>query len=84
MKIKRTDTVMVITGKDAGKTGKVLRVLPKHNQVLVEGINQYKRHVKKQANQEGGIVAIERPLHVSNVKTVTESKKPQTTKKGNK
>ena len=55
--IKKDDTVMVITGKDAGKTGKVLQVLPSNGKVIVEGINVVKRHTKPtQKNPQGGIM----------------------------
>ena len=52
-KIKKDDNVIILTGKDRGKTGKVLRVITKKDKVLVEGVNTYKRHVKGQAQIEG-------------------------------
>lgn len=68
MKIKKGDTVMVITGKNAGKKGKVLDVNPRDKRVLVEGVNKVKRHQKPtQAMPQGGIIDKEAPLHVSNV-----------------
>lgn len=68
MKIRKNDSIMVITGNDAGKTGKVLKVFPKNNRVIVEGINIRKRHTKpNQKNPQGGILEKESPIHVSNV-----------------
>lgn len=68
-KIRRNDEVIVITGKDKNKTGKVLKVLTRENKVLVEGINVHKKHQKAnpQLNIEGGIVDKEAPIAVSNV-----------------
>lgn len=69
MKIRRDDTVYVIAGKDRGKTGKVLRVFPKASRATVEGINLVKKHMRRtQENQQGGVIAVERPLHISNLK----------------
>ncbi len=68
MRIKKGDTVVVIAGKDKSKTGKVLRVLPKENRVIVEGINMVSKHQRPDPNnQQGGIINIEAPIHVSNV-----------------
>src|SRR5690625_1003184 len=78
-KIKKDDLVQVITGKDKGLQGKVLRVLPKKNRVLVEGINRVKRHLRagQFGETEGGIVESEAPIHISNVAVVDpESGKP--------
>jgi large subunit ribosomal protein L24 len=67
-KIKRDDKVKIITGKDKGKIGKVLKVLNKKERVLVENINMVKHHTKPSAqNRQGGIVEREAPLHWSNV-----------------
>lgn len=68
-KIKKDDEVIVITGKDKDKRGKVLRVLRQTEQVLVDGINLVKKHVRPnpQRNQVGGVVEIAKPLHISNV-----------------
>ena len=68
MKIRKNDTVLVITGKDRGKKGKVRKALPKEDKVLVEGLNMIKRHsrTKGQAKQ-AGIIQLEAPLHVSKV-----------------
>jgi len=71
--VKKGDTVQVITGKDRGKTGKVLRVYPKTERVLVENINMMKKNVRPnpQRNIQGGIVDREIALHQSNVKVVS-------------
>jgi large subunit ribosomal protein L24 len=67
MKIKKGDKVVVIAGKDKGKTGEVLRVLPKDSRVLVQGVNMVKRHTRPAMGQQGGIVEKEAMLHISNV-----------------
>ena len=74
-RIRKDDKVMVITGKDAGKIGKVLKVLPKKDRVLVEKVNVAKRHMRPNpyAQQPGGIVEKEMPIHVSNVMLVCPS-----------
>ncbi|MEL6258552.1 MAG: 50S ribosomal protein L24 [Pseudomonadota bacterium] len=67
-KIKKGDRVMVLTGKDKGRTGEVLRVIPKEERVVVQGINVVKRHHKPtQLDPEGGIRTFEAPVHMSNV-----------------
>jgi len=92
MNLKKGDRVSVLTGKDKGKEGKVLQVLRKVDRVVVEGINVVKRHQKpSNANQTGGIIEKEAPIHISNVKLL-EAKKAETkevkketkTKKSNK
>jgi|SRR5262245_5651629 len=69
MRIRKNDTVEVISGKDKGKRGRVIEVLPKDARVRVEGVNRIKRHTKPnpQKNVKGGIVERENPIHVSNV-----------------
>ncbi|MGD8305514.1 MAG: 50S ribosomal protein L24 [Ignavibacteria bacterium] len=68
MKIKKNDKVVVIAGNDKGKTGKVLKVFPKTNRVIIEGINIRKRHTKpNQKNPQGGILEIEASINASNV-----------------
>ena len=67
MKIKKGDQVIVITGRDKGKTGDVMKVMPKENTVLVSGINLVKRHTKPTQESAGGIISKEKPIHVSNV-----------------
>ena len=75
MKIKRGDTVKVIAGKDKGKEGKVLAVNKKDNTVLVENVNMITKHTKPSvANQQGGIVNKEAPIHASNVMYVYKGK----------
>lgn len=66
-KIKRDDTVVVLAGKDKGKTGKVLRVITETSRVVVQGVNIVKKHVKPSMQRPGGIEAVEAALHVSNV-----------------
>lgn len=68
MHIKKGDKVIVITGKDKGKTGTVIEALPKRDRVVVEGVNIVKKHQKPtQMNPEGGITESEAAIHVSNV-----------------
>ena len=66
-KIRRGDDVIVITGKDKGKTGKVTKVLVQDNKVIVSGINIAKRHTKPSQESAGGIISKEMPIHISNV-----------------
>ncbi|MCR4628815.1 MAG: 50S ribosomal protein L24 [Bacillota bacterium] len=74
-KIKKDDTVKIITGKDKDKTGKVLSVDVKKNKVTVEGCNMITKHVKPNAaNQQGGIIHVEAPLDLSNVMLVVDGK----------
>ena len=81
MKIKVNDNVLVIAGKDKGKTGKVIKTLKNVDKVVVEGINISKRHTKPRTNNDkGGIFEIEMPIHVSNVKKVDEETKKSTKK----
>jgi large subunit ribosomal protein L24 len=77
LKVRRDDTVEVISGKDKGKTGKVLRVEPKKNRVFVEGMNIQKRHTKPRSIRDaqrsesvGGVIEKEGPIHISNVMLV--------------
>ena len=75
MKIKKGDTVIVIAGKDNGKEGNVISVDRKNNRVLVEGVNIITKHMKpSSANQNGGIVQKEAPIHISNVMYVHKGK----------
>ena len=83
MKVKVGDKVKVLAGKDKGKEGRVLVTLKKKDRVVVEGINIVKKHLKPgRTNETGGILETENPIHVSNVKVVTE--KAKTTKKSTK
>ena len=71
MKVHREDTVMVLTGKDKGKKGRVIRVFPQQEKVLVEKVNMAKRHTRPtQQLPQGGIIEKEMPLHVSNVQFI--------------
>lgn len=70
-KIRRNDTVLVTAGRDRGKRGKVTKVIPERNRVMIEGINIVKRHVKpRPPTIPGGIMSQERPIHLSNVALV--------------
>ncbi len=66
-KIRKGDRVIVTTGRDKGKKGEVLRVMPDEGRVLVSGINMIKRHTKQTAREQGGIVSKEAAVHMSNV-----------------
>ncbi|HEX2802589.1 MAG TPA: 50S ribosomal protein L24 [Sphingomicrobium sp.] len=67
-KIKKGDTVVILAGKDKGKTGEVTKIIPKEDRVLVSGVNVHARHRKPtQLNPQGGIERKEAPLHISNV-----------------
>jgi large subunit ribosomal protein L24 len=71
LKIKKDDDVIVVTGRDRGKQGKVLRAMPAKNRVVVQGVNIVKRHTKpSQTDPQGGIKEKEAPIHVSNVALV--------------
>jgi large subunit ribosomal protein L24 len=80
MKVKKDDTVLVIAGKDKGAKGKVLKVYPERNRVLVEGVNAIKKHTAISTNQRGaqsgGIVTQEAPIDASNVVVVDSDGKP--------
>ena len=67
LKIKKGDKVVVLTGRDKGKSGSVLRALPCDNKVVVQGVNIAKRHQRQTQSAAGGIVEKEMPIHVSNV-----------------
>lgn len=71
-KIRKDDEVMVIAGKDRGKTGRIVRVIPENDRVVVAGVNVVKRHTKgnPQMNKPGGIIEKEMPVHISNVQIV--------------
>ena len=71
MKIKKGDTVMVLSGNDKGKKGEVLEIIPSTEKVIVKGVNIRKKHVKaRNANEQGGIVPMEFPIHSSKVNLV--------------
>lgn len=78
LKIRRGDNVRVMSGKDRGKEGKILAVLPAERRIIIEGVNIVKRHMKLRAargraGQEGGIISQEAPVHASNVQIVCPS-----------
>ncbi|MFG1357846.1 50S ribosomal protein L24 [Xanthobacter pseudotagetidis] len=66
-KIKKGDKVVVLAGRDKGRSGEVIQVMPKEEHALVRGVNIVKRHQRQTANQEGGIISKEAPIHLSNV-----------------
>jgi large subunit ribosomal protein L24 len=85
MRVAKDDTVVVISGDDKGKTGKVLKVFPGKNRIIVEGINFIKRHTKPRSRmQPGGLVEKEAPIDVSNVMVMCprcgEGARPRRTK----
>jgi large subunit ribosomal protein L24 len=66
-KIKKGDKVVVLTGRDKGRSGEVIEVHPQEERALVRGVNMVKRHQKQTAQQEGGIITKEMPIHLSNL-----------------
>lgn len=75
MKLRKGDTVRVITGKDKGKEGVIERVYPSENKILVSGVNTAARHQKaRRANEQGGIIDKDMPIHASNVMLVHKGK----------
>jgi large subunit ribosomal protein L24 len=85
-KVKANDRVLVITGKDRGKEGRVLEVLTKRNRIIVEGIQRAKKHNKPgqtdRGTKTGGIETIENSIHISNVKVLASSSKKSATRVG--
>ncbi|NDB58068.1 50S ribosomal protein L24 [bacterium] len=76
MKIKKDDNVIVLTGKDKGKTGKVLKAMPKEGRVIVSGVNMFKKNQKsRRQGQKGQVVEINGSIDVSNVALTSEIKK---------
>ncbi len=67
LKVRKGDHVVVITGKDKGKKGEVLKVIPAENRVIVRGVAMVRRHQRQSATQDGGIIAKEAAIHVSNL-----------------
>ncbi|EFO29187.1 ribosomal protein L24 [Roseibium sp. TrichSKD4] len=80
-KIKKGDTVVVLTGRDKGKSGEVIQLLPADNKALVRGVNLVRRHQKQTQTQEGGIVSKEAPIHLSNL-SVADPKDGKATRVG--
>ncbi|MDO9306568.1 MAG: 50S ribosomal protein L24 [Mesorhizobium sp.] len=66
-KIRKGDKVVVLAGKDKGRSGEVIRMMPKDDQAIVRGINMVRRHQRQSQTQEGGIISKEAPIHVSNI-----------------
>jgi large subunit ribosomal protein L24 len=75
-KIRKGDKVIVLNGRDKGRTGEVFEVRPDDNVALVRGVNMVKRHQKQTQNQEGGIVSKEAPIHLSNIAYLGKDGKP--------
>jgi len=77
LKIKKGDNVIVITGRDKGKTGEVLRVFPAETRAIVQGVNIAKRHTRPRMGEPGGIVEKELTIHISNIAHIDpQSRKP--------
>ena len=72
-KIKKGDPVIVVAGRDKGKKGSVLKMLPKESRAIVQGVNVAKRHTKQTAQTQGGILSKEMPIHISNLAHVDPS-----------
>ena len=84
-KIKKGDKVLVLAGKDKGKTGEVLQVIPAETRALVQGINLVRRHTKQTASQDAGIFTKPAPIHLSNLALIdpkSEPSKPKPTRVG--
>lgn len=75
-KIKKGDTVVVLTGRDSGRSGEVVQVMPKDDKALVRGINLVKKHQKQSQNQEGGIISKEAAIQLSNLALQDANGKP--------
>ncbi|MCY1668418.1 50S ribosomal protein L24 [Rhizobium sp. SL86] len=75
-KIRKGDNVVVLTGKDKGRTGEVIQVMPKEDRAVVRGVNMVKRHQRQTQNQEAGIINKEAPIHLSNIAIVAKDGKP--------
>ena len=82
MKIKKNDNIIVIAGKDKGKTAKVLKCMPKDNLIIVEGVNMKKKHERaRKSNSKGQIIEKAMPIHVSNVMLLEGKKRVRVGKK---
>jgi large subunit ribosomal protein L24 len=75
-KIRKGDKVVVLAGKDKGRTGEVVQVLPKEDRAVVRGINLVKRHQRQTQSQEAGIITKEAPIHLSNIAIADKDGKP--------
>lgn len=78
MKVKMNDNVLVVTGKDRGKTGKIMRIMSQDEKIVVEKVNMRTKHVKKTQTRPGSKITFEAPLHVSNVMVVCPNCKKRT------
>jgi large subunit ribosomal protein L24 len=76
LRIRKGDNVVVIAGRDKGKTGEVISVLPKENRAVVRGVNVVRRHQRQTASQQGGIITKELPIHISNIALTDTNGKP--------
>ena len=81
-KIRKGDKVVVLAGKDKGRSGQVLKVMPKENKALVAGINVVRRHQRQSQTQEGGIITKEAPIHLSNIAMVDPKDNKSATRVG--
>ncbi len=75
-KIRKGDKVVVLTGKDKGRTGEVIQVMPKEDRAVVRGVNMVTRHQRQTASQEAGIISKEAPIHLSNLALEDKDGKP--------
>jgi large subunit ribosomal protein L24 len=75
-RIRKGDNVVVIAGRDKGKSGEVIEVLPKESRAVVRGINLVRRHQRQTARDQGGIISKELPIHISNIALADSSGKP--------
>ena len=75
-KIRKGDKVVVLTGKDKGRSGEVVQVMPKEDRAVVRGVNMVKRHQRQSASQEAGIISKEAPIHLSNLALQDKDRKP--------
>ena len=82
-KLKKGDQVVVLAGRDKGKTGEILKVMPKDSRAIVQGVNVVKRHQRPSQAQAGGIIEKEAPIHISNIALV-DPKTGETTRVGTK
>jgi large subunit ribosomal protein L24 len=75
-KIRKGDKVVVLTGKDRGKTGEVIRMIPSDDRAVVRGVNVARRHQRQTPSQQGGIITKEMPIHISNIALAAADGKP--------
>jgi large subunit ribosomal protein L24 len=75
-RIRKGDTVVVIAGRDKGKTGEVIRMIPEESRAVVRGVNVARRHQRQTAREQGGIVTKEMPIHISNIALTDSAGKP--------